>query len=211
MFAGAFLGGPADRQQCRMPIRTVCVFCASSRKCDPVYLQAAADLGRVLANAGMTTVTGGGSTGLMGAVADGALDSGGRVVGVLPRFMNTHEVAHQRLTRLHLVDGMHERLAAMLEESDAFVALPGGCGTLEELFFILTRKRLGLASRPLIIVNIRGYFDPVIAMLDRCISERFMDARHAAMWQVVSDVSHILPAIAASPAWDQSHAAFAVP
>jgi uncharacterized protein (TIGR00730 family) len=194
-----------------MPIQTVCVFCASSRRCDPVYTEAARELGSTLASSGITVVTGGGSTGLMGAVADGALGAGGRVVGVLPHFMNKHEVAHRGLSRLHLVDGMHERLAAMLEESDAFVALPGGCGTLEELFFILTRKRLGLASRPLVIVNIRGYFDPCLAMLERCISERFMDERHAAMWHVVGSVAEVPGAIAAAPAWDQSHAAFAVP
>ena len=194
-----------------MPIQTVCVFCASSRRCDPVYTEAARELGSTLASSGITVVTGGGSTGLMGAVADGALGAGGRVVGVLPHFMNKHEVAHRGLTRLHLVDGMHERLAAMLEESDAFVALPGGCGTLEELFFILTRKRLGLASRPVVIVNIRGYFDPCLAMLERCISERFMDERHAAMWHVVDSVAEVPRAIAAAPAWDQSHAAFAVP
>jgi uncharacterized protein (TIGR00730 family) len=194
-----------------MSVRTVCVFCASSRQCDPFYAAAARDLGTSLAASGITIVTGGGSTGLMGAVADGALGAGGKVIGVLPRFMNTHEVAHQGLTRLHLVDGMHDRLAAMLEESDAFVALPGGCGTLEELFFVLTRKRLGLASRPLVIVNIRGYFDPCIAMLDRCISERFMDARHADMWRVVSSVPEVQAAIESSPGWDRAHSAFAVP
>jgi uncharacterized protein (TIGR00730 family) len=194
-----------------MSIRSVCVICASSRQCDAVYADAARELVATLAGAGITVVTGGGSTGLMGAVADGTLGAGGKVVGVLPRFMDRHEVAHRGLTRLHLVDGMHERLAAMLEESDAFVALPGGCGTLEELFFILTRKRLGLASRPVIIVNIRGYFDPVIAMLERCISERFMDARHAGMWRVVGSTGEVLSAIADCPDWDEAAAAFAVP
>lgn len=194
-----------------MAIRSVCVFCASSRQCDPIYAQAARDLGATLAAADITVVTGGGSTGLMGAVADGTLAAGGRVIGVLPTFMNKHEIAHKGLTRLHLVDGMHERLAAMLEESDAFVALPGGCGTLEELFFVLTRKRLGITTRPMIIVNIRGYFDPCIAMLDRCISERFMDTRHGTMWKVVPTVDDVLPAIHASPAWDHLASAFAVP
>lgn len=198
-------------QQWAMLIRSACVFCAASRRCDPEYFAAATALGRTLAERGITTVTGGGSTGLMGAVANGALGAGGRVVGVLPRFMNKHEIAHTGLTRLHLVDGMHERLAAMLEESEAFIALPGGCGTLEELFFVLTRKRLGLASRPLIIVNIRNYFDPVLAMLERSISERFMDARHADMWQVVSSVEEVLPAIAKAPDWTREAIEFAVP
>jgi uncharacterized protein (TIGR00730 family) len=176
-----------------------------------VYTQAAVALGNALAADGIIVVTGGGSTGLMGAVADGALGARGQVVGVLPRFMNKHEIAHKGLTRLHLVDGMHERLAAMLEESDAFVALPGGCGTLEELFFVLTRKRLGITTRPMIIVNIRGYFDPCIAMLERCISERFMDRRHGDMWRVVGSVEAVLPAIHASPQWDNQASLFAVP
>lgn len=194
-----------------MTIRSICVFAAASRQCDPEYGAAARGLGAALAAAGITTVTGGGATGLMGAVADGALAAGGKVVGVLPRFMDKHEIAHRGLTRLHLVDGMHDRLAAMLEEGDAFVALPGGCGTLEELFFVLTRKRLGLASRPLVIVNVRGYFDPILAMLGRCISERFMDARHADMWQVVATVDRVLPAIAAAPDWNRAAVEFAVP
>lgn len=194
-----------------MSINSACVFCASSRKCDPIYLDAGRELGGLLAAAGITTVTGGGSTGLMGSVADGALAAGGKVIGVLPHFMNKHEVAHRGLSRLHLVDGMHERLAAMLDESEAFITLPGGCGTLEELFFILTRKRLGLTTRPLIIVNVRGYFDPCLDMLTRCISEQFMDGRHASMWTVVDSVPAVLPAIEAAPAWDRDSSHFAVP
>lgn len=194
-----------------MPVKSVCVFCASSKLCDPEYLTAARLMGEQLARAGILVVTGGGSTGLMGAVADGALSAGGRVVGVLPRFMNKVEVAHQNLTRLHLVDGMHERLAAMLDESEAFVTLPGGCGTFEELFFVLTRKRLGLTTRPIVIVNIRGYFDPVIAMLDRCIQERFMDRRHADMWVTVPSVDGVLAAIGSAPRWGRDAADFAVP
>lgn len=194
-----------------MNLTRVCVFCAASRQCGAEYFAAARELGATLGGAGIGLVTGGGSTGLMGAVADAALGAGGQVVGVLPRFMNKHEIAHRGLTRLHLVDGMHERLGAMLEESDAFVTLPGGCGTLEELFFILTRKRLGLTGKPVVIVNIGGYFDPVIAMLDKCIGERFMDSRHADMWKVVGSVREVLPAIAAFPEWDAASAVFAVP
>lgn len=193
------------------PIRTACVFCASSRRCDPVYLDAGRELGSLLAKNGITTVTGGGSTGLMGSVADGALAAGGKVIGVLPHFMNKHEVAHRGLSRLHLVDGMHERLAAMLDESEAFITLPGGCGTFEELFFILTRKRLGLTTRPLIIVNIRGYFDPCLSLLNRCIAERFMDDRHAAMWTVVDSVPEVIGAIRTAPVWSSDSSQFAVP
>lgn len=156
-------------------------------------------------------VTGGGSTGLMGAVAEGALAAGGRVEGVMPRFMCDKELAHPQLTRLHMVEGMHHRLQHMLEESDAFVALPGGCGTLEEIFYILTRKRLGQCAAPLIIVNVRGFFDPCLAMLDRCVQQQFMDQRHAGMWTVVNSPADVPAALRAAPRWDHTNSAFAVP
>jgi uncharacterized protein (TIGR00730 family) len=194
-----------------MPLSRVCVFCASSRQCDPAYTAAARALGRGLAAANIEVVYGGGATGLMGAVADAALDAGGSVVGVLPRFMEEKELAHPRVRDMRIVGCMQERLRVMLDLSDAFVALPGGCGTLEELFYALTRKRLGLHAGPVVIVNIRGYFDPCLAMLDRCVSERFMDGRHAAMWAVAPGVEHVLPALNASPAWSAEHACFAVP
>jgi len=194
-----------------MLIRRVCVFCASSRRCDPAYTAAARALGHSLASAGLTVVYGGGSTGLMGAVADGALEAGGLVEGVLPRFMDEKELGHNGVTQMHLVDCMQSRLQKMLDHSDAFVALPGGCGTLEELFFVLTRKRLGLHAAPVIIVNHRGFFDPCLQMLERCVAENFMDARHGRMWSVVAGPEDVVAALGAAPSWSEADAKFAVP
>jgi len=194
-----------------MTIQRVCVFCASSRKCDRVYIDAAALLGRELARAGKSIVFGGGSTGLMGALADGALAEGGQVEGVLPRFMHDLEMGHAKISRMHLVECMQTRLQKMLDHSEAFVALPGGCGTLEELFFVLTRKRLGLHTHPIVIVNIRGFFDPCLAMLERCVGERFMDPRHGQMWTAVGDVRQVLAAVESAPAWAEADGRLAVP
>jgi uncharacterized protein (TIGR00730 family) len=194
-----------------MKISRVCVFCASSRRCDPAYSAAARDMGERLARAGLTTVYGGGSTGLMGDLADAALAAGGRVVGVLPRFMDGKELGHRSLSEMVLVEGMQERLQVMLDRSEAFVALPGGCGTLEELFYVITRKRLGLHTRPVVIVNTGGYFDPCIQMLGRCVSERFMDERHGRMWSVAASPADVIDALHTAPEWSEADARFAVP
>jgi uncharacterized protein (TIGR00730 family) len=194
-----------------MAISRVCVFCASSRQCDPGYGRAAREVGRELAAAGMQVVYGGGSTGLMGALADGALEAGGHVEGVLPRFMDDKELGHRGVTAMHVVECMQTRLQKMLDDSHAFVALPGGCGTLEELFFVLTRKRLGLHDGPVVIMNFRGFFDPCLAMLDRCVSERFMDKRHGAMWSVVEAPAEVVPALRTAPEWGAEHGRYAVP
>ncbi len=194
-----------------MAIERVCVFCASSRRCDPAYTHAAAVAGRELARAGKTVVYGGGSTGLMGALADGALAAGGMVEGVLPRFMNDLEMGHGGVSKMHLVECMQTRLQKMLDHSEAFVALPGGCGTLEELFFVLTRKRLGLHTRPVVVVNVRGFFDPCLQMLERCVAERFMDERHGRMWTVVDGPERMVEALGAAPVWSESDGKFAVP
>ena len=159
----------------------------------------------------MQVVYGGGSTGLMGALADGALEAGGRVEGVLPRFMDDKELGHRGVSVMHVVDCMQSRLQKMLDDSHAFVALPGGCGTLEELFFVLTRKRLGLHAGPVVIMNFRGFFDPCLAMLERCVSERFMDKRHGAMWSVVEGPGEVVPALRTAPEWGVEHGRYAVP
>jgi uncharacterized protein (TIGR00730 family) len=138
-------------------INRVCVYCASSEKCDQKYFQAAARLGDALARAGMTIVYGGGRAGLMGAIADAALAAGGHVLGVLPKFMNDVEWGHTGVQELRLVEDMHERLRIMKQESHAFVALPGGCGTLDELFQTITWKRLGLHLGPIVILNQDGF------------------------------------------------------
>jgi uncharacterized protein (TIGR00730 family) len=192
-----------------MVIQRVCVYCASSRQCDPVYHQAAADLGRELASHRVTIVYGGGAAGSMGHLADAALGAGGKVVGILPRFMYDLEWGHQGLSELRLVNDLHERKRAMIAEVDAVVALPGGCGTLEELFEAITWKRLGLYAGPIVLVNTRGFFDDCVKLLQACIEQRFMDPRHAQMWSVVNEPTRVLAAIESAPPWFHRNRAFA--
>jgi len=189
--------------------RTICVYCASSGSCDPAYHAAARRLGQVLATAGCTIIYGGSRSGSMGALADGALAEGGRVVGVLPRVLEKLEISHYRLIELHVVEDMRARKHRMLTGSDAVVALPGGCGTFEELLEALTLKRLGLYLGPIVLVNTRGYFAPLLAMLEAAIRERFMDARHRAMWTVVEEPDEVPAALAAAAAWTEAARDFA--
>ena len=189
----------------------VTVYCASSRRCDPEYHRAAGDLGRRLAIGNIEIIYGGGAVGLMGALADAALAQRGRVVGVLPRFMFDLEWGHQGLTDLHLVNDLHERKRLMIDRTDAVIALPGGCGTFEELFEAITWKRLGLYLKPIVIVNLRGYFDPCVQLLQNCIEQRFMDPRHADMWSVVEEPEQVLDAIRTAPGWEEDARRFSVP
>ncbi len=179
----------------------ICVFCASSDQTDRVYQDDARELGRNLARNHKTVVYGGGSIGSMGALADGALEEGGRVIGVIPKFMVELEWAHTGVSRLDIVDDMHERKRKMLEETDAVVALPGGTGTFEELFETLTLKRLGLYCQPIVMVNTNDFFDPLRDMLERCIVGRFMREMHRDMWAFVEGPDDVLPAIANSLPW----------
>lgn len=195
-----------------MPTTTtqrVCVYCGSSPACDPAFLQGARRLGEVLADAGLTAVYGGGGIGSMGELAEGVLSRGGRIVGVMPRFMVDLEWAHTRLEELHLVDDMRVRKHQMLEGSAAAVALPGGCGTFEELMEAITLKRLGIYLSPIVLVNQRGYFDPLIAMLERAAAENFMADKHLQMWSVVDRPDDVPAAIADAPAWSEDARRFA--
>jgi uncharacterized protein (TIGR00730 family) len=191
-------------------IRSVCVYCASSRVCDPVYFRAAETLGCELARNGITVIYGGGGGGLMGRLADAALREGGRVTGILPMFMDELEWGHGSLTELILVSDMHERKRTMLASADAVVALPGGCGTLEELFEAVAWKRLGLYLGPIALVNVQGFFDPCISLLERCVEERFMDERHRSMWTVVDRPEAVLQALQNAPEWHAKNRSFAV-
>lgn len=195
----------------RSASRSVSVYCASSRQCDADYHQAAERLGRALAESGITVVYGGGGGGSMGALANGALARGGRVVGVLPRFMRELEWGHPELSELVLVDDMRQRKQLMLDRAQGVVALPGGCGTLDELCEALTLKRLGLYLHPIVLLNTRRFFDPLVALLESAVSERFMDERHRAMWQVVAEPEDVPAALAAAPAWTSDAQGFAVP
>ncbi len=187
----------------------VTVYCASSPKTHADYLNAATRLGEILGEAGLTTVYGGGGIGLMGAVADGALSRGGRVEGVLPRFMYDLEWGHPGLTDLHLVNDLHERKRLMIDRADAVVALPGGCGTFEELFEAITWKRLGLFDKPIVIVNIRNYYDPCLKLLEQAVREHFMNEKLLEMWSVANDADGVLDAIKTAPPWSHEDRRFA--
>lgn len=181
--------------------RAVCVYCASSRRSHPQYREAAFRLGNVLADRGFTIVYGGGARGSMGALADGALAAGGHVVGILPRFMADLEWGHRGLAELQLVEDMRARKHAMLARSNAAIALPGGSGTLEELLEAITLKRLGLYLNPIVLVNTRGFFDPLLMLLGRAIEERFMDERHARMWEIVAEPEEVPDGLERAAAW----------
>jgi uncharacterized protein (TIGR00730 family) len=189
--------------------RAVCVYCASSRTSHSDYRAAAQRLGEVLATAGIDIVYGGGAVGSMGALADGALGKGGRVIGILPRFMAELEWGHRGLTELELVEDLRVRKHLMLSRSDAAIALPGGSGTLEELLEAITLKRLGLYLNPIVLVNTRGFFAPLLSLLERAVEEHFMDTRHLAMWQVVERPEDVPEALARAPAWSAEARRFA--
>lgn len=174
------------------PIRSVCVFSGSSHGRGDRYVEQAGQVGAALARRGITLVYGGARVGTMGALADGALRAGGRVVGVIPRALADWEVAHQGLTELHLVDDMHRRKALMAQRADAFIALPGGSGTLEELFEVWTWAQLGLHAKPIGLLGASGYFTPLVALLDHMTREGFLHPPHRDMLLVESDLDTLL-------------------
>jgi uncharacterized protein (TIGR00730 family) len=188
----------------------ICVYCASSNQADPRFREAAYRLGELLAEGGHQIVYGGGSAGSMGAVADGALSKGGEVIGILPRFMADLEWGHPGLTQLELVGDMRERKHRLLTGSDAVIALPGGCGTLEELFEAITLKRLGLYFNPIVLLNTRDFYAPLVRFLEQTIAERFMNPEHAAMWQLVAEPEDALPAILNAPTWSEDARNYAI-
>lgn len=187
----------------------VCVYCASSSQVRPVFFEAAGQLGEIMAREGMQLIYGGGHRGLMGKIADTVLENGGKAIGIIPRFMCEVEWNHTGLTELILVETMHERKEKLAEMADAVVALPGGCGTLDELFEIITWKRLGIFTKPIIICNTDHYFDPLVEMLERSIEENFMREEHRDMWTVVSDPAEIPGAIASAADWSENARNFA--
>ncbi|MEP6754008.1 MAG: TIGR00730 family Rossman fold protein, partial [Chthonomonadales bacterium] len=156
---------------------SICVFCGSSPGANPVYLEAANEVGKYLADNGITLIYGGGQLGLMGAIADATLANGGKVIGVIPDALAVAEVAHARLTELHVVKTMHERKALMAELSDAFIALPGGFGTFEEYCEMLTWGQLDIHRKPVGLLNVNNYFDPLIQLFDHANSEGFIHDR----------------------------------
>ncbi|MDM3893672.1 TIGR00730 family Rossman fold protein [Pseudomonas juntendi] len=164
-----------------MPVRSVCVFCGASIGSNPAYREAAVALGEAIARRGWTLVYGGGAVGLMGVVADAAMAAGGDVVGIIPQSLLDAEVGHRGLTRLEVVDGMHARKARMAELSDAFIALPGGLGTLEELFEVWTWGQLGYHAKPLGLLDVNGFYDKLGGFLDHIVEEGFVRPQHRDM------------------------------
>ncbi len=162
-------------------IRTLCVYCGSSTGHDPAYGEAARALGRQMAERGLSLVYGGGHVGLMGMIADAVLDAGGEVTGVIPSALMDAEVGHERLTRLHVVNDMHERKALMAELADGFIALPGGIGTLEELFEVMTWLQLGYHAKPVGLLNVLGFYDALLGFLDQQRDAGFLRAEHRAL------------------------------
>jgi uncharacterized protein (TIGR00730 family) len=193
----------------RNPAMRICVYAASSRYCDPVYIDAARELGAMLARENCQIVYGGGAVGLMGALADGALHAGGEVIGIIPRFMTEVEWQHPGVANLEIVEDMRERKHRLLSGSDGVVALPGGCGTLEELFEAITLKRLGIYFNPIVLVNLRDFYAPLQAFMQQVIAERFMNEEHAGMWSLVDRIDEVLPRIRQTPRWREDARAFA--
>lgn len=173
-------------------MKSIGVFCGAHTGDDPVFRDHAAEFGRLCARRGIQIVYGGGHIGLMGVVADAAMREGGRVIGVIPRDLRDREVAHGSLTTLHVVDGMHERKALMGALSEAFVALPGGLGTLEELFEVLTWAQLGFHGKPCAILNVAGYFDDLLAFLDHGAARGFIAQVHRDLVRVADDAEAVL-------------------
>jgi uncharacterized protein (TIGR00730 family) len=172
-------------------MQTICVYCGSSDKIHPTYIESAYKMGSTLAKSGYRLVYGAGSTGLMGAVANGALEAGGEVIGVLPKMFNTSTLAHIGLTRLEIVEDLHQRKERLAELADAFIALPGGFGTLEELFEILTWAQIGLHAKPVGLLNVGGYFNPLLTFIDHAQTEGFIYHEHRSLF-TSSDEPHAL-------------------
>ncbi len=173
-------------------MRAVCVYCGSAPGADPVYLETARTLGTTLAERGLGLVYGGARVGSMGAVADAALAAGGQVIGVIPESLRSRELAHQGLTELVVVDSMHERKAIMAQRADAFLALPGGLGTLEELFEVLTWAQLGIHSKPCGVLDVAGYWSPLLSFLDRAVDQGFVTQLSRDLLMVGDDATRLL-------------------
>lgn len=181
----------------------ITVYCASSAKVDQKYFDATETLAKEFVKHNIDIVYGGGSSGLMGKLAETILEHGGKVKGIMPRFMVDVEWANKNVTEFELTETMHERKEKLLAGSDGLVALPGGSGTLEELLEAITFKRLGLYVKPIIILNLDDYYEPLKLMLEKCVSEKFMGENHLQMWSFVDNPEDVINAIITAPAWNE--------
>ena len=190
-------------------MNSVCVYCASSTQIDEKYFRAAEELGTLIAQRGLRLITGAGKMGLMNAVEEAALAAGGKATGIIPSFMIKEGWHHTGLTELIETASMHERKQMMADLSDGAIALPGGCGTFEELLEIITWKQLGLYLGPVVILNLNGYYDHLLAQLSRALEDKFMRDIHANIWQVATTPQEAIELLLNTPNWDKSVRKFA--
>lgn len=190
-------------------IKNICVYCASSPQIAPIYFKAAERLGYLLAEKGINLIDGAGKVGLMGCLNNTVLAAGGTVTGVIPRFMVERGWHHSGLTQLVETETMHERKSLMARMSDAVIALPGGCGTMEELLEVITWKQLGLYLKPIVVLNIQGFYNPLIEMLEKAIGQQFMRREHESLWQVAFTPEEAVELCVSLPAWDKKICKFA--
>lgn len=190
-------------------MKKVCVYCASSSKINPIYFETAEKLGVIFAENDIELIYGGGSVGLMGKLADTLMSKGGKVTGVIPQFMCDVEWQHNNISELIITESMHERKEKMANMADAVVALPGGCGTLEELMEVITWKQLGIFNKPIVILNTNGYYSHLIAQLDHAVEEHFMIEKHKEIWSVAEKAEDVLGAIKNAKLWDETARNFA--
>ena len=180
-------------------ITSLCVYCGSSKRGAQSHIDAAHELGEALAVAGIRLVYGGGRVGLMGIVADAVLGKGGEVAGVIPKFLQKLEVGHTACTELFVTDNMHDRKLKMAKLSDAFAVLPGGLGTLDETFEILTWKQIQLHDKPIVLVNVDGFWDPLTSLIESQIAENYVRTEHRMLYQVAPTVADVLPMLQSMP------------
>ena len=190
-------------------MQSVCVYCASSTQIDEKYFRAAQELGTLIAQRGLRLITGAGKLGLMNTVQDAALAAGGEAVGVIPTFMVREGWHHEGLTQLIETASMHERKQTMADLSDGVIALPGGCGTMEELLEIITWKQLGLYLNPIIILNVDGFYDHLLAQLSKAVEDNFMRSIHADIWRVATTPEEAIELLLSTPTWDKNVRKFA--
>jgi uncharacterized protein (TIGR00730 family) len=182
--------------------KTICVYCASSTKVNQRYYDAAVELGELIAQKGMRLINGAGTMGLMRACADAVLNSGGEAVGVIPQFMVDRNWHYEDMTELIITKDIHERKRKLAKMADALIALPGGCGTFEELLEAITWKQLGIINKPIVILNTDGYYTPLIEMLEKAVREHFMREEHLRLWTVASTPEEAIDQVQNAPDWD---------
>lgn len=192
-----------------MNVSSISVYCASSSKIDPAYMEEAYKMGQMLAHAGITLINGAGNMGLMKASSDGCLEAGGRAVGIIPGFMIAEGWCHQGMSEIIETPDMHIRQQKMAEAGDAAIVLPGGCGSMAELFELITWKQLGLYLKPIVILNTKGYYDALLQQLEQAAEEQFMRKEHLQIWRVAQTAEEAVQLATSTPMWDTNVRRFA--